>query len=46
MARLNLTPEKEDGLRAYLPNLLKEKNEMLYLKEEGQSAIIRCERKC
>ncbi len=38
--RLDLPPEKKDELRAYLLNCLKEKEGMLYLKEEGQSAVI------
>jgi len=40
MARLDLPPGREDELRAYLLNHLKEKDGMLYLKEEKQSAII------
>ena len=40
MARLDLPPEKEDKLRAYLLDHLKEKDGILYLEEKKQSAII------
>lgn len=45
LIRLDLQPEEEDKLQAYLLRHLKEKDGMLYLKEEGQSAIIWYEKK-
>jgi ubiquinone/menaquinone biosynthesis C-methylase UbiE len=45
LIRLDLPPEKEDELQAYLLSYLKEKDGMLYLEEEGQSAIIWYEKK-
>lgn len=45
LIRLDLQPEEEGKLQAYLLNCLKEKDGMLYLEEEGQSAIIWYEKK-
>ncbi len=45
LIRLDLQSEDEDKLQAYLLGCLKEKDGMLYLEEEGQSAIIWYEKK-
>ncbi|MBT9148987.1 MAG: class I SAM-dependent methyltransferase [Dehalococcoidia bacterium] len=45
-ARLDLPSEKEDQLRAFLRNRLKEREGLLYFEEKGQTAIIRYEKKC
>jgi|GEM_PF-4911679 len=42
-ARLDLQPDREDELWAYLLSCLKEKDGLLYRKEEGKNTIINVE---
>lgn len=44
LIRLDLPSKERDKLQTYLLSYLKEKNGMLYLEEEGRSAIIWCEK--